>query len=233
MFRTAISILILSIFSLFSCDDGKIYDQKETVPAEGSCLRLSAKITGIDQWPSKYSVVVAGFSENDYATISKGITGTAADGSVEVVLGGIPETVSRVEICVINRLRERIVSFYSTDFEPQRDTVVLEAGTIDAGIFNSIQAEVFDRSCTGCHGESTEAAAGLHLTAGKSYGQLVGKKADLSEEGLSLVEPGDAGNSFLMTVLREDIVRFDHTDIITSFELLDMIEDWIDNGAKE
>ena len=227
MFRTAISILILSIFSLFSCDDGKIYDQKATVPAEGSCLRLSAKITGIDQWPSKYSVVVAGFSENDYATISKGITGTAADGSVEVVLGGIPETVSRVEICVINRLRERIVSFYSTDFEPQRDTVVLEAGTIDAGMFNSIQAEVF------CHGERTAAAAGLHLTAVKSYGQLVGKKADLSEEGLSLVEPGDAGNSFLMTVLREDIVRFNHTDIITSYELLDMIEDWIDNGAKE
>lgn len=233
MFRTAISILFLSIFSLFSCDDGKIYDQKEPVPAEGGCLRLSARITGIDQWPSKYGVVVAGFSGNDYATISKGITGTAADGSVEVVLGGIPETVSRVEVCVINRLRKRVVSFYSTDFEPRRDTVVVEAGTIDAGMFNSLQAEVFDRSCVGCHGESTAAAAGLHLTAGESYGQLVGVRADLSEEGHALVEPGDARSSFLWEILHEDRLRFNHTDIITSGELLELIEDWIDNGAKE
>lgn len=233
MTRVVFAILFLSIFSLFSCDDGKIYDNKVSLPVEGGCVRLSARISGIDQWPTKYSVVVAGFSGNAYATISKGIAVPGADSLVEVTLGGIPETVSTIEVCVIDRLRRRVVSFYSTPFEPREDTVALDAGTIDAGMFGCVQSEVFDRSCTGCHGESTEAAAGLHLTAGESYGQLVGVRADLSAEGYALVEPGNSERSFLRMVLSGDIVRFDHTGIVSSPELLDLVNDWIDNGAKE
>ena len=131
------------------------------------------------------------------------------------------------------KLRKRIASFYRIDYSEQADTVYLEAGDIDAGMYRAIQTDIFDRSCVTCHGGSTEAAAGLYLTDDKSYSSLVGVVADRSDEDLFLVEPGNSAESFLRIVLHEDVVRYNHTNIITSGNELDLIDDWIDHGALQ
>jgi hypothetical protein len=150
-----------------------------------------------------------------------------------MVLAGIPSEVTQIEVCVINKLRKRIASFYAADYTEQADTIRLNAGNLDAGMFNSVQTEIFNRSCTACHGGSTEPAAGLYLTEGKSYKALVDVVADKSEEGLKLVKPGSAEESFLHVILHENIVKYDHTNIITTSSTLTLLDDWINNGAKE
>ena len=216
-----------------SCDDGRIYEEEIHVTRSGGSLRLSGQINGIDTWPGGYSVVLAGFEEeNEYAQTAKGISHDP-DGRIDMTLTGIPDEVTRVEVCVINRLRKRVATFYAAPFERQADTTRLDAGEIDARMYGAIQRDVFDRSCTACHGGGTSAAAGLYLTEGRSYAALVNVEADLSPDTALLVSPGDAAGSFLPLVLRENMIGYDHTQIITSSTLLNLIDDWIDAGAPE
>ena len=202
-----ISGLLLFSCLAISCDDGKIYDENNQTEREGGTVKLTAQINGIDSWPGGYSVVLAGFTpDNAFAQTAKGISQTA-DGTIN--------------------------SFYTADYTEQADTIRLDAGKLDAGMFNSIQTEIFNRSCTACHGGSTEPAAGLYLTEGKSYKALVDVVADKSEEGLKLVKPGSAEESFLHVILHENIVKYDHTNVITTSSTLTLLDDWINNGAKE
>ena len=46
-------------------------------------------------------------------------------------------------------------------------------------------------------------------------------------------EPGSAEESFLHVILHENIVKYDHTNIITTSSTLTLLDDWINNGAKE
>lgn len=235
MKKEILSTVLLLMLGFIACDDGKIYNNNNPVTAEGSTLKITANISGIDKWPEGYSVVVAGFGENDYAVISKGIPVPATDGgTVSVVLSGITGDVDQIELCVINRLRKRIATFYQSDFSAQADTLFLNAGTIDAGMFNSIQKNVFDNYCIACHGTSTSAAGGLYLTEGKSYQALVNVKADLSPEGKMLVNPGDPDDSFLLDILQSNITRHDHSDILSVMpEKITLLKSWIEGGAKE
>ena len=169
-------------------------------------MKLTAQINGIDSWPGGYSVVLAGFTpDNAFAQTAKGISQTA-DGTINMVLAGIPSEVTQIEVCVINKLRKRIASFYTADYTEQADTIRLDAGKLDAG---------------------------LYLTEGKSYKALVDVVADKSEEGLKLVKPGSAEESFLHVILHENIVKYDHTNVITTSSTLTLLDDWINNGAKE
>ena len=216
-----------------SCDDGKIYDENNQAEREGGTVKLTARISGADSWPGGYSVVLAGFTpDNAFAQTAKGIS-QSADGTIDMVLAGIPGEVTQIEVCVIDKLRKRVASFYTADYTEQADTIRLDAGNLDAGMFNSIQTGIFNRSCTACHGGSTAPAAGLYLMEGKSHKALVDVVADKSEKGLKLVEPGSAEESFLHIILHENILKYDHTNIITTSGTLTLLDDWINNGAKE
>lgn len=220
---------------LFSCDDGKIYEET-TVLREGGSIKLTGQLQGSGSWPSNYSIVLAGFSnDSEYAKTAKGII-VSEDGTVDITLTGIPSDVEQVEICAINRLRKRIASFYTYPYTEQEDTIRIDAGTINASMYNSIQTAIFDKTCTSCHGESTSAAAGLYLTAERSYQALVNVVADKSEDGFNFVTPGNSEESFLHLTLNTDISEnwgMDHIDMITSSDLLQLIDDWIDHGAEQ
>ena len=118
-----ISGLLLFSCLAISCDDGKIYDENNQTEREGGTVKLTAQINGIDSWPGGYSVVLAGFTpDNAFAQTAKGISQTA-DGTINMVLAGIPSEVTQIEVCVINKLRKRIASFYTADYTEQADTI--------------------------------------------------------------------------------------------------------------
>jgi hypothetical protein len=81
--------------------------------------------------------------------------------------------------------------------------------------FASIQRDIFDTTdssgrlaCTNCHtAVGRVPAAGLDLTAGNSYGRLVGVSS-VERPGVLRVAPGDPDNSYLVHKLegRSDIV---------------------------
>lgn len=218
---------------LTSCDDGRLYENQVIHPEEGRVVKLTGNISGIDEWTNGYSVVVAGFTnESEYAIISKSVT-TGNDGRTEVVLSGINDEVQRVELCVTNRLRKRILTFQAVGLDSP-DTIRMEVGTINLGVYTSIQEQLFNTTCTSCHGASTFAGAGLYLTEEKSYDALVGKPSLLISDML-LVNPGDANTSVLYQAIATDISstwRQDHSNMVMNTAMRDVVKDWI-NGIKE
>lgn len=220
---------------LTACDEGDISEQEAVVSRDGRVVVLTAEVAGLATWPSAYSVVLAGFSDDsDYAVIQKSLPDDA-EGPVAVAMKITNDALQTVELCVTNRLRQRIVSYVSTDMTAtDADTVRINAGQIDLSIYQAIQTQVFDNTCTRCHGLGSSAAAGLWLTAGESYAQLVDHPAKLESNGLRVV-PGNAEASLLHRVIRGDAadVPFDHSNMIKDGNLLTLIDHWIDGGAGQ
>ena len=186
---------LLLLAYITSCDDGRIYEKTETLSEEGRTLRMSGRISGINKWPDGYSVVVAGFSdESEYAVVTKTIPAVEND-EIQVTMTGVSDKVTTIELCVINRLRKRVISFRSMDdLTAVDDTILMDVGTVDAGMYHGIQEKVFNTTCAHCHGGGSSAAGNLYLTEGKSYEALVNhpsKKVD----GMLLVKPGSAQES--------------------------------------
>jgi hypothetical protein len=66
--------------------------------------------------------------------------------------------------------------------------------------FGSLQREIFDRSCVGCHtSQGRVPAAGLELTSAVSYAQLVGVASPRS--GVVRVAPSNPGTSYIVQKL--------------------------------
>ncbi len=225
----------LALGSLASCDSGPVDETIAYVPQEGRTVKVTGTFEGMDSWPGGYTVAVAGFSHaSEYAVVAKNIA--VGNGEVQTIMSGVSEEVSEVEVCVIDRLRVRVATFAVVENinELADDTIRLDVGTLDVGMFNTVQQSVFNANCIACHGMSNEAARGLYLTEGRSYDCLVDRQSSANPEYL-LVNPGNSAESFLHLVLHDDgYLSHGHTDILSAkTELLNLIDDWIDNGAKQ
>ena len=107
-------------------------------------------------------------------------------------------------------------------------------GTLTATL-SSIQREVFNPACVGCHGPSV-AEAGLDISEGRSFENLVNVPS--TQVGLDLVTPNDAENSYLIHKLdgRAGIVGARMpvgSGGFLSDEALDVIKRWINEGALD
>lgn len=237
---------IIAAMVLAGCDDGDI-QEKVVASQTGLKIAIDANLSGVASWPSYYSVAVSGYENAanteeiaEYSVISKQMLNDV-DGKVHLTLGGIPTTVNYIEIGVINQIRQREFTIFQYEFteddKKSRDTIRIDAGIVDAGIYNRIQKDIFDISCTRCHGDGNNAAANMHLTEGNSYSSLVGVLSS-KETGLYRVYPGDSAASVIHRVLLNNYpeVHMPHGDILDAKQkskLLKLIDYWIEDGAKE
>ena len=236
-------IIILSVF--FSCDSGDIEEQSYATTEKGYTVKLTAVLSGVDSWESKYSVSLAGFTAGDnYAQVVRTIPNTTPDNTrVELVFTNIGDNINTVELAITNRLRERIITIASInmdDYTDEKDTIRLDAGVIDVSRFGALQKGLFDRACIQCHGGNGGAgAASLNLTEGHSYAQLV-NKASTRKEGMMRVASSNAENSLLHQILAdggENLLHVNHTEILSNQfrenlnEVRQLIDEWI-NGLR-
>lgn len=237
-----ICAIITGIITLQGCDEGRLYEDEIPISPEGRTVTLTAQLTGLATWPdpSMY-VVLAGFNDDsEYALINKSVPVPQNEGDeVTVQLSGIKENVTRVELCVINRLRRHILAFYTIDEATltASNEIEVNVGTLNVGMFNTVQERVFNATCVNCHGAATSAAAGLYLTAGRSYESMVNKPSTKLPE-MNIVEPGDAANSALYQALSTDVSitdewHYNHTAEVVDEGILALIRQWITHGAKE
>lgn len=237
MKKSIIFALWLVTLTYSNCDDGPVYEKEVEIAAEGRTVHLTGRLSGIDRWTDGYSVVLAGFEEgNNYAVISKPLPTSNADGEeAELILTGIKENVSTVELCVINRLRERMVTFQERRTAEAPETIEMNVGNVDVGMYSAIQRRIFNTTCVHCHGGTTQAAAGLMLTERASYQALVGQPSN-KEEGWLRVTPGDAEGSLLHRLLRTDLSktwRYDHSKEVLAVDWLELMDQWMNHGALE
>jgi hypothetical protein len=173
----------------------------------------------------------------EYSEISKQIINNG-NGSTHITLGGIPQSVNYLEITVLNRIRQRVATLWqkelTNDDKSSRDTLKIDAGTINAGMFNYIQNEYFNNSCAKCHGLDEHVAAGLFLTEGKSYAALINAKS-AKRTDLNLVTPGDTANSVLHKILKGEFpeATHNHSDKLDLEQDRILIDNWILSGAGE
>jgi hypothetical protein len=204
--------------------------------AAGGKVSMEVVFHNEDAWPQEYMLIFGAFGGEDGKTLikSKGISKPDdMRSAVSVTLNGLNEQTKAVSIAVVNKGREPIYEFYSFQVDGPDKEFTLPVKEIDLARFDRVQRQVFDAYCIRCHGAGTSAAAGLNLTEAYSRKALVGQLSALSEDGTLLVSPAQPSRSFLPEILNEDILQYNHTDVLPEAELIDLIEAWIKGGASE
>ena len=239
MYKFIIATALLCMLTLVtSCDDGRIYPE-EVWPAEreGWTARVTGTICGQGTWAAGYEVVVAAFgAESDYALITKNIPSGTQE--VDLLMNAIPSEATTIELCVIDRLRQRVATLKSVEINSStdpREAIMIEAGTMDAGMLSTIQDQVLTPRCATCHGLSATAAGGVNLTRGNTYAAIVGIPSRRVPDK-SIVEPGKSAESVLHLMLNTSLSSswgYDHGNADISDQWKEIITKWIDNGANE
>lgn len=250
------SLFLLPLMALLllvgSCDDGDIHEKVASVTT-GKVVKLEGRVIGLRSYTRHYDVSIAGFTEEaesqalPYATISKVLTADSA-GNVSIVLSGITGAVKDVELCVLNSLRQRVVTFVSEDISnlSAGDTIRMNIGTVDVSMLSALQTGLFNTSCVGCHGANGFSGAGLNLTATDSlgyssprYSMLVNHPSTKLPDQ-NRVTPGDADHSVLFQVINDSTFsqswRENHADILNkdrAYPIISMMREWIDEGAAQ
>lgn len=233
--RSLIFAALFTAVALASCDEGDIREQTTEVVTSGKVALLNVRISGLGSWSPQYNVVLAAFAQDsEYAAVQKPLP-EGAEGDVQTTLKITGADVSTIELCVTNRLRQRVVTFASVAVDPlQGDTIRLDAASVDAGMYRTIQHQVFTPTCARCHGLGNAPAAGLTLAEGQSYAALVNRESAKPGRGLRVV-PGNATESLLHKVIHGDPgsgVGFDHSNMIKDSKTTTLIDHWINAGAK-
>ena len=239
------SLFILSLFTLplVSCDSGDIEEQAVSIEDKGYTVKLTAVLTGIDSWESKYSVSLAGFTTGDnYAQVVRAIPNTTPNNTrIELILSNIGDEINTVELAITNRLRERIITIAKVnldDYANQKDTIHMDLGQTDVSRFGALQKGLFNMACIQCHGGNGGAgAASLNLTEGKSYANLVNTPST-RKGGMMRVVSGNAQESLIHQMMAEggeNLLHVNHTEILSNQfrenlnEVRQLIDEWINN----
>ena len=226
--------LLMTAALCTSCDDGRIYPE-DILPTgrEGRVAKVVGTISGQDTWAAGYEVVVAAFNaESDYALITKNIPNETQE--VNMTMTAIPNEATTIELCVIDRLRQRVATLKSVDIansSDARDTILIDTGTMDAGMLATLQDNVFTPRCATCHGLSSSAAGGINLTKGNTYASIVGVPSRRMPDK-NIVEPGQSSESVLQMMLNTDISAswgYDHGNADISNTWKEILTKWIDN----
>lgn len=242
--KTFITIIAVCMaFALQSCDDGLIQEvQQHTPVSSGYTAVVTGTFKGQTSWPSRYSIVVAGFNENsDYAIIQKTLAAKNKDDKeIRMVLSNISDTTRTLEIAVVNSLRKRLVTLYSYAIptnQDAKDTIRLDVGEMDISMFETINSNVFQgMNCSRCHSSST-AAAHLDLTKDNAYMSIVNGQSSKNPDFMR-IKPDDADSSYLYRVITTGTpeVGYNHPALFVDDKhaaFVSIIKNWIDNGAKK
>lgn len=224
--------IALPALLLCGCDEGDINPSSIQYNKDGRSVRLKGNIKGLDQWSSKYSLRLASFDDDSsYPILSKEVS-ASEDGTVDMRMTGISDDATKVELCVLDRLRRRVFTLKEVDITSVSDTVYMDVGTLDGSMFGVMQTQVFDNLCIGCHRDGENPSAQLTLTQGKSYASLV-NKASYKDNGAILAKPYDSGSSVLYQLMVSSLQEWHmpHKDIIKESSVKEYIREWIESGC--
>lgn len=221
--KFALCVLVCTV--LTSCDSGDIEMVYED-EMDGRTVRADVAFSGIEAWPKAYSLVFAAWGADGNVPVSSVVLEKPNEecGRVSAELNSISDNVKFVSISLLSKGRSHLYTFDKTyDFAEGS----VDFGLINVAEYDRIQNQVFNAYCIRCHGAGNHAAAGLGLTADLGADALVNVPAKRSEDSKVLVAPENVKESFLVEILENDVVGYNHTDVLPESELIDLIKTWI------
>lgn len=228
-------LLIVSLPAIITgCDSGDIYPEDKAANGIDVDVAASFKFTHIDAFPENYKIVFGSFNDDSsYPISSKVIAKPSANEEVSVSLANIPESTTYLALYLVQEHSNyKIYPFYIYPINnmPQEDFEI-PLQNIDLAMFGRVQKQVFSQ-CLQCHGGSGFAAAGLHLTEGRSHADLVDITA-LHNPDKMRISPGNIQNSYLMDILKGEALENQHSSLSSlKDDDIVLVEQWIKGGAK-
>lgn len=236
------TLLALLAMTLTSCDDGHVDDPVYEDTTDYYTAEITGTFKSLHTWTGDYSVAAACFDGSSPYSVTQQVLPSSSNDSTSktLILTQIPVKAKTIEIAVVNILRKRIATIYSysiPETQSYKDTIHINVGTLNVGMFGAINKFVFQNTavnCSKCHGD-TKPAASLYLTEDKAYKSLVGVTSHKDANYLR-VKPYDADSSYLYMVLTTgtDQVHYSHPSLMNDYQnFIEIIKSWINSGAKE
>jgi len=233
---------VIALLSMTSCDDGYVNDPTYDTFESTYTVKITGTFTHYDTWQGTYSVAAACYAEGDEYSLFQKVLPSDTNDSTEVtmLLTNVPTKARTVEIAVVGTLRDRIATIHSYDIPSDQrydDTIRVDVGTLDVGMFSAINKFVFQNTsvnCSRCHA-SAQSTAHLDLTEENAYKSLVNVPS-YKDSTLMRVKPYDAENSYLYRVLSSGVseIRYNHPGLMSDYQtFLSIMKSWINGGAKE
>ena len=229
--------------SLTGCDDGYIEDPVNQYSGDSYTVQIKGCFNSVDSWTGKYTVAAACFDGSSPYSLTQTALPSEENGEIQTLtLTNVSTKAKSIEIVVMSPLRERIATLYSYEIRADQrigDTIKVDVGIIDVGMFSTINKAVFQgeqTNCARCH-SAVNPVANLDLTTANAYHNLVGVQAS-ADTAMSRVVAGNASKSFLYRVITEGdrSISYSHPALFvneSTAPFVEIIRSWIDSGAKE
>lgn len=227
-------IVILFVIALYGCDSGDIYPKEEPTNQSDVNITAAFHFTGLETFPENYNLVFGAFKDDSpYPISAKQLSKPSSSGDVTISLSGIPKDATYIGLYLVQQhSNTKMYSFYRYDLDktPTED-IEIPQQEIDLAVYGRIQKQVFAQ-CIQCHGGSGFAAAGLHLTEGKSYSYIVNIPAIHNTEKMRIA-PNSVSSSYLIDVLEGKVLQNQHSSLSSLKEDdVELIKQWILKGAN-
>lgn len=238
MIRRISHVICLTMIILIggtACDSGDIYPKEEEYEKIYVSVSASLAFKNINAFPESYDILFVTFGNNDDSEplSFKEISKPSADGIVNVSFPDLHEGTKGVGVWLVSKTsRKKMYAFYEKDFgETPKEDVVLPSQSIDLISFGRLQKQVFSQ-CIACHGGGASAAAGMFLTEGKTYDNIVNIPAKHNSAKMR-IKPGSILNSYLIDVLKGEVLVPMHGSLSSlKDDDISLVEEWIVNGAE-
>lgn len=212
MIRYALPLCLL----LASCDSGDIYPEKRHMEEIHINIQATFRFENTEAFPHNCRIVWGAFTGTSPYPLTFETVKPSGDTWNATPLQTVPRGADHMALALVdrneNRTRYVFGEFRLDNTAPDMNI----AETVDLATFDRIQAQVFTPQCVQCHGAGG-VAAGLDLTEGNAYAQLVGVPADAGNSAKDRVAKHSIRNSFLIDVLtsRPETVTTNHTTLST------------------
>lgn len=192
-------------------------------------VEATIRISDVEYWPKNDEVVFEFYQADNKFSLYEMVVNKPETNMLTIKIQVQKNELSGYEIKL--SIRESAVKkIVLIDYGTVKliENTILPDKQLEIVTFGRLQKTLFV-SCTICHGEAQNVAAGLYLLPDSSYSHLVNITAVNSS--MKRVEPYEPDNSFILKVMNKEI-DFEHTasSNVTSAKK-ELLRNWILKGA--
>ncbi|GHT71181.1 hypothetical protein FACS1894155_01070 [Bacteroidia bacterium] len=229
--------ILFACLLLISCDSGDIYPEEKRIEEMKMSVNAVFHFENDEAFPQNYRIIWGAFvGTSPYPLVCEVVGKPTAKTWRAASLQTVPKGTTHMALALVEKNENKVKYVFKKFFPDNSSTEMNISETIDLATFERVQAQVFTPQCIQCHGAGG-LAAGLDLTEGNAYSNLVGVPSNADNSPKNRVTKYNLQNSFLLDVLttRPPTVTTNHTTLSTldANDDVNLIRTWIMSENEE